>query len=274
MRRLDYIEIGETYEEISSRAAEIILAELRKKPDLLLCAAGGSTPTRAYELLVDAYHTNPRAFDSLRIVKLDEWGGIEMDDPRSCETQLQRQLIKPLGITPDRFYSLESNSKAPELDCKKRRECIASMGPIDLCILGLGMNGHIGMNEPAPALKPWTHVARLAEVSLQHPMLDISDRLLLNIPPYQRADRLQQDTTIMAHPSRPLPTYGVTLGMTEILASREVLLMVNGEKKRDAVRRLMQHEITTDFPASFLWLHSNWTFLCSRDAAAGIDGEL
>src|SRR5262245_45299162 len=268
MRRLDYIEIGETYEEISSRAAEIILAELRKKPDLLLCAAGGSTPARTYELLVEAYQNNPGTFDSLRIVKLDEWGGIEMDDPRSCETQLQRQLIKPLGVTPDRYYSLESKAKVPELDCKKRQESLATIGPIDLCILGLGMNGHIGMNEPAPALKPWTHVARLAEVSLQHPMLDISDRLLLNILPQQTTDRLQQDTVIMAHPGRALPTYGVTLGMTEILASREVLLMVNGTKKQDAVRRLMQHEISTDFPASFLWLHSNWTFLCACDADA------
>jgi len=272
MRLQDHIEIGETYEDISFRAAEIILAELRRKPDLLLCAAGGSTPARTYELLVEAYHKNPGIFDSLRIVKLDEWGGIAMDDPRSCETQLQRQLIKPLGLTPERYYSLESNAKVPELDCKRRRECLATVGPIDLCVLGLGMNGHIGMNEPAPALKPWTHVARLAEVSLQHPMLDISDRLLLNILP-QPTDRLQQDTTIIAHPSRALPTYGVTLGMTEILASCAVLLLVNGVKKRDAVERLMRHEITTDFPASFLWLHSNWTFLCARDAAAGIDRE-
>jgi 6-phosphogluconolactonase/glucosamine-6-phosphate isomerase/deaminase len=105
-------------------------------------------------------------------------------------------------------------------------------------------------------------------------MLDISDRLLLNIMPQQMTNRIEQDTAIISHPSRALPTYGVTLGMTEILASREVLLLVNGAKKRDAVKRLMQHEISTDFPASFLWLHSNWTFLCARDAAAGIDGEL
>jgi galactosamine-6-phosphate isomerase len=177
-------------------------------------------------------------------------------------------------VTPDRYYSLESNAKTPELDCKKRQESLATIGPIDLCVLGLGMNGHIGMNEPAPALKPWTHVARLADVSLQHPMLDISDRLLLNIMPQQMTNRIEQDTAIISHPSRALPTYGVTLGMTEILASREVLLLVNGAKKRDAVKRLMQHEISTDFPASFLWLHSNWTFLCARDAAAGIDGEL
>ncbi len=233
-------QIGADHESVSRQAAEKILAALHKKRDLLLCAAGGSTPSRTYELLVESYQQNPEAFQYLRIVKLDEWGGISMDDPGSCEVQLQRELLKPLGVGPERYFSLESNAASPELNCQKMRDCLAAIGPIDLCILGLGMNGHIGMNEPAAVLQPRTHVAQLTEVSLRHPMLGSS---------------------------RAVPSYGLTLGMAEILASQEILLMVTGQKKREALRRLLQREIGTDFPASFLWLHSNCSLLCDREAA-------
>ena len=105
------------------------------------------------------------------------------------------------------------------------------------------MNGHVAMNEPAASLKPASHIARLAEVTLAHPMLA---------------------------KSKSPPTYGLSLGMTEILASREILLLVNGAKKREPLRKLLRREIATEFPASFLWLHPNWTLLCDRDASAGL----
>src|SRR5262249_48201744 len=115
---------------------------------------------------------------------------------------------------------------------------------IDLCVLGLGVNGHIGMNEPAPSLQPEAHVARLAATSLRHSMLKNSRRA---------------------------PTYGLTLGMAEILSSREILLLVSGANKRQPLRRLMSRELTTEFPASFLWLHPNWILFCDHDAAQACD---
>jgi len=244
MKQKDPIQLGENYESISRQAADRILDALQEKPGLLLCAAGGSTPARAYELLVESKKRNPAAFVSLRVVKLDEWGGIAMDDPGSCETQLKKQLIDPLGVASDRYSSLESNSESPELACQKMREHLTAIGPIDLCILGLGANGHVGMNEPAAILNPSTHVATLTEVSLRHPMLKNS---------------------------RSLPAFGLTLGMGDIMSSREILLLVNGKAKREALRTLLRREIATDFPASFLWLHSNWTLLCEPDAAGGLD---
>src|SRR5437868_6036053 len=98
MKALAPLHILENHQAISLRAAEIILQRLKAKPDLLLCAPGGSTPAPAYELLAEKRKETPDAFGGLRIVKLDEWGGISMDDPGSCETQLQNQLIKPLGV--------------------------------------------------------------------------------------------------------------------------------------------------------------------------------
>jgi len=240
VKQFDPFQISQDYAAVSLRAAEMILHRVRTKPNLLLCAPGGSTPARTYEILADKRKQSPEIFKQLRIVKLDEWGGIPMNDPGSCETQLQKQLIQPLGIAPDRYFSFTSSSNLPYAEAEKMRSQFADIMPIDLCMLGLGINGHIGMNEPAPALQPWTHVAQLTEVSLKHPML--------------------------AH-SRVRPTYGITLGMAEILGSREILLLASGASKRDGLQKMIKREISTNFPASFLWLHSNWTFLCDREAA-------
>jgi galactosamine-6-phosphate isomerase len=233
-------------ESLSRQAAKRILAALAGKPDLLLCAAGGSTPLRTYQLLARHRERHPNAFRKLRVVKLDEWGGLTMGGWGTCEEQLQAHLLDPLGVSAKRYLGFRSDPPDPEQECNRVRRGLASGGPIDLCVLGLGMNGHIAMNEPAPSLQPGAHVARLADVTLLHPMLANS---------------------------RSKPTFGLTLGMAEILASRNILLLVNGANKRGPLRKFMQRQITTEFPASFLWLHSNWSLLSDRDAAEGLNTE-
>jgi len=235
--------IADDDEALSREAAQRILRALTAKPNLLLCAAGGSTPRRAYQLLVENHASNPRAFQSLRIVKLDEWGGIAMDDPGSCETQLRKLLVDPLDLSLERYFGLRSDAETPELECEKLRDRLAIDGAIDLCVLGLGTNGHLGMNEPGSSLQLGPHVAFLSEATFRHPML--------------------------AH-SHTRPTYGLTLGMGDIMASLKILLLVSGANKRDPLQRLMQRVITTQFPASFLWLHPNCYLLCDRDAAQGL----
>jgi galactosamine-6-phosphate isomerase len=236
--------IGDDYEALSRQAADRILAALADKPDLLFCAAGGSTPERAYQLLVEHHRRRPADFTALRLVQLDEWGGFPADDPGSCETQLRTTLIAPLGLAADRCFGFSSDALDPEAECARIQKRLAGEGPIDLCILGLGINGHIAMNEPASCLQPFAHVARLTEESLRHPMLANSQ------------------TT---------PTHGLTLGLAEILASREILLLVNGASKRTPLERLLKHDLSTEFPASFLWLHPNCTVLCDRAATTGLD---
>ncbi len=238
------ITVSENYEALSQRAADRIRVALARKPNLLLCAAGGGSPARTYQLLVEQQHRDPAAFAALRVVKLDEWGGLPMDDPGSCETQLRSTLLTPLAISEDRCFGFRSDAADPGAECARVRQRLAVEGAIDLCVLGLGVNGHVAMNEPAPHLPPFAHVARLSEESLRHPMLAQS--------------KIQ-------------PTHGLTLGLGEILASREILLLVSGPAKRAPLRRLLNREITTAFPASFLWLHPHWTLLCDREATAGLD---
>src|SRR4051794_14471180 len=148
------------YEEMSLRAARHLHAKLRDKPDLLLCAATGGTPTRAYELFAQSWH-HASAVSWLRVVKLDEWGGLPPDDPGTCEAYLRRHLLDPLGVTPDRYTGFRADAPDPAAECERVAAALDELGPPDLCVLGLGVNGHLGFNEPGPGLQAHPHVAKL-----------------------------------------------------------------------------------------------------------------
>jgi len=239
--------IAENYEEMSLLAAGEMAGELRAKPELLLCAATGASPTRAYELLSTKKMDEPELFRSLRIAKLDEWGQLPMEDEGSCESYLQKHLLGPLQIAPERYFGYQSQA-SPESECSRINAMLAASGAIDLCILGLGLNGHLGFNEPADALQPRAHRAELTPSSLQHSMI-------------QKA-------------KVPI-TYGLTLGMADLLQSRKIIILVNGAHKADALRQLLSRQISTHFPASFLWLHPQVICFCDRaatvDAAVAVD---
>ena len=231
------------YQALSRYAAALIHDEVRRRPHLLLCTAAGSTPTRTYVLLTEKKPTEPRLFDELRILKLDEWGGLAMDHRATCESYLQSRLIRPLRIAEERYIGFRTDCDDPQAECERVRKVLSKHLPIDLCILGLGANGHLGLNEPAESMRPFAHVATLAESSLRHPMLASAGGRV---------------------------TYGLTLGMAEIMQSQKVLLLVSGAHKRQQLRRLLKPEISSHFPASFLWLHPDVTLLYDRDSAYGL----
>jgi len=233
------IDILNTYEELSHRAKDLIIQEIKKKKNLLLCTATGGSPTDTYDLLGHEYQVQPELFAQLRIIKLDEWGGIPMDYPATCESYLQDHLIQPLQIPASRYIGFNSNPKDPLQECMNIQEKLDLEGPVDLCILGLGMNGHLAFNEPAPYLQPNCHLAELSVMSLQHPM---------------------------AAEMNVKPTYGLTLGMADILHSKMILILINGRQKRMMVSKFLSKEITSSVPASFLWLHPNVICLIEKDA--------
>ncbi len=226
------------HESLSRQAAAWLVERLRERPTALICLSAGSTPNRTYELLAEHGAAEPALVSRCRLIKLDEWSDLAMADPATCEHQLQNLLVAPLGAA-DRYVAFESRPKDPGAECARVADWLHKHGPIDLCVLGLGVNGHLGFNEPADFLKPHAHVARLSESSLTHTMLQ----------------RSQGPTT-----------FGMTLGMADLLQSREVLLLVSGSTKRDPLERLTSGRITTEFPASLLHLHPRVTML--TDAAA------
>src|SRR5262252_2076623 len=130
---------ADNHDAMSREAAQRIVTALSAKPDLLLCTAGGTTPLRTYQLLAEHHAREPELFRSLRVVKLDEWGGLKMSDAGSCESQLRKHLLEPLDLPNARYFGFTSNPTDPEAECERVRSRLKAEDPIDLCVLGLGM---------------------------------------------------------------------------------------------------------------------------------------
>jgi galactosamine-6-phosphate isomerase len=226
------------HEAVSRKAEQWLVERLTERPDALLCLATGFTPMRTYERLAVRGPTDSRLMKRVRILKLDEWGGLPMDHPASCERHLRDALVTPLRLD-DRYVGFDSKAPDPVAECARIARWLEDNGPIDVCVLGLGVNGHLGFNEPAETLRAHAHVAELSEASLSHSMI--------------------QSAGVR-------PTHGLTLGMADLLQSRHVLLLVTGERKREPLARLLSGEISTRFPASLLTLHADVQLLCDEAA--------
>ena len=224
---------------LATRAADIITDQLRAKPRLLLCAATGSTPSDTYAALTRRFAAEPSLFDQMRVIKLDEWLGMAMDDERSCEAYLRSHLIEPLGISAERYVGFRSDATDSVAECARVNRWLSLNGPIDVCVLGLGLNGHVGLNEPADQLAPHAHVVQLQLQTRNHAMLGTA---------------------------APPPTHGVTLGIEDLLEARRILLLVTGTRKRAILHRLLHEPPSPRLPASLLRKHRNMTILCDRAA--------
>jgi galactosamine-6-phosphate isomerase len=231
------------HEAVSRHAAETLVARLRENPYALLCLAAGSTPIRTYELLAEAGAKDSALFKHCRIIKLDEWGGLPPGNQATCDVQLRTALVSPLNLA-ERYVAFESNPTDPDAECARIADWLDQNGPIDISVLGLGINGHLGFTEPAEYLQPFAHVAQLSQASLSHAMLA------------QSSIR---------------PKYGLTLGMADLIQSRHIVLLVTGSTKREPLARLLTGKISTDFPASMLQLHNDVEILC--DTAAFGSGQ-
>lgn len=234
------IEVARDYEDLSRRAARDMLGEIRRKPGLLLGVATGDSPRRAYERLAASRAREPEVFRAIHVVALDEWLGLEPGHPASCEGYVRERILGPLGLGRSRYQGFRSWAEDPEAECRRMSLWLERHGPLDLCVLGLGRNGHLLMNEPAATFDPSVHVARLTPSTRRHPMMKAL---------------------------RPVPRFGFTLSLAHILQSRRILLLVSGRHKAIPLKRMLRGRVSTRCPASFLWLHPEVTVYCDRAAA-------
>jgi galactosamine-6-phosphate isomerase len=223
-----HIEYFPDEESLSQRGVNLVLEEINKKKDLLLCAATGNSPSKIYGKMIRESEKDLQLFQELRIIKLDEWWTVPANNKGTCEHYIREMLVEPLSIPDSRYISFLSDVADPGAECKRIRTALQQQGPIDLAVLGLGKNGHIGLNEPGKYLEPYCHLASLSEQSRQHGMIG------------GMAEK---------------PSHGMTLGMKEILSSRKIILIVSGEGKTGAAKILFSGIVTTECPATFLWLH-------------------
>ena len=241
MAERDYImQICNDYIALSEKASTHISDLIKKKPDAILCLPTGSTPLLAYQLLAKKYQNREFKSDKLTIVKLDEWCGLTKNHAGSCETYLQTNVLEPLEIPRSRYIAFACDPEDPQKEARTVEETLAILPPFDLIVLGLGMNGHVGLNEPGAAFIGKVHVAKLDESSQNHPMLN--------------------DT--------PGVTFGMTIGFDDILRAKEILMLVSGENKADQLRRMLQDDISPAFPATNLRMSKNLRIIADRAAAS------
>ena len=216
-------------EAMSRSAADIVLEEVRRNPELLLCTATGSSPKKLYQILAEENRQQMSLFQKVRIIPLDEWIGLPTPEG-SCHTYIDEHILRPLQIPIEHYFGFNRDAAQLEKECGRIQELLHREGPIDVCILGLGKNGHLGFNEPADVLQPHCHIASLSPQSQEHSMIENT-------------------------PSKP--TKGLTLGMQDILAAKKIILVVSGEGKEKATQRLLSGDISNDCPASWLSKHDN-----------------
>ncbi|MFL0205798.1 6-phosphogluconolactonase [Aquirufa sp. 2-AUSEE-184A6] len=225
----------ENYAALSKKAASLIVEEVKHTPDLLFCAATGGSPTGMYAEMAK----EKEIFGQMRVVKMDEWGIIPSEHPDSCETYLKKHLLGPLEIDDNRYTTFDTKSEVVEAECQRMNAFLTENGALDICILGLGKNGHIAFNEPAETLQLYFHKALLAESTIAHdPALSHGDE----------------------------PAYGLCVGMEGIMQSKKIIFLITGKGKQGAVKRIMERKIGTDCPASFLWMHPNVECLIDSSA--------
>lgn len=216
-------------EVMSQKAADIVLEKVRHKPNLVICAATGSSPKLLYQILAEEHQKQEQLFQKAQIMPLDEWIGLPSSEG-SCHAYIKRHILIPLQISEARYFDFNAKALSLEIECERMQLVLKNKGPIDLCILGLGKNGHLGFNEPAKELQPHCHVANLSLQSQEHNMIGST---------------------------KSKPTKGLTLGMQDILAARKVILVVSGKGKETVTKQLLSGDVTNDCPATWLWKHSN-----------------
>jgi glucosamine-6-phosphate deaminase len=231
----------ENYAEMSLEAGKIITDKIHNKPSLTLGLATGSTPKGVYDYLIQDHKTNGTTYKQVKSVNLDEYIGLPAKDPNSYHYFMRQNLFNHLDINEMHTHIPNGAVSDLEDECIRYEKRIKELGGIDLQILGIGQNGHIGFNEPGTPFSSRTHIVTLAQNTRE-----ANSRFFKTID--------------------EVPTQALTMGIASILESKEILLLVSGERKAEALLKFMKGEISEDFPASALNLHQNVTVIADRAA--------
>lgn len=233
--------VCENYEEMSVRAAEMVSAQVLLKPKSVLGLATGSTPIGMYENLVQRYRAGELDFSEVTTFNLDEYYPILRSNPNSYFTYMHEHLFDHVNLNPENCHILNGETNDPEGECAAFDKAIEASGGIDLQILGIGNNGHIGFNEPGSFLYTKTHKTDLTESTIQ-----------ANSRFFGGGDQ---------------PTCALTMGLSGILKAKKIVLMASGDAKKNAIRQLMSDSVETNSPATMLNVHPDVTIICDRAAA-------
>lgn len=234
------VNVYKDYEALSAATANAMSDLIQQKPTAVICIASGDSPKLACELFCKKAKEENTDISQFFFVGLDEWVGLSPDTYGSCHNDFQKRLIQPLGLSPAQYHLFDAMSNDLQNECVKMDKVIASKGGIDLMIVGIGMNGHIGFNEPGVAFNFKSHVINLDETTV-----------LVGQKYFKTKVVLQK---------------GITLGLAHLMNAKKVLLLANGERKAKVIQQAVEGAIANSFPASIIQQHKNGFVIIDKEA--------
>lgn len=236
------------YKDMSRKAANILAAQIVMKPDSVLGLATGSTPIGTYDQLVEWYEKGDLDFSDIKSVNLDEYKGLDHENDQSYYYFMHEHLFDRVNIKEENTNVPDGTKEDAQAECGRYEELIRSYGGVDLQLLGLGHNGHIGFNEPAPVFEKETHCVDLTESTIE-----ANKRFFAS--------------------AEDVPKQAYTMGIGTIMRARKILVVASGEDKADIVAKAFFGDVTPEVPASILQMHPDVIVVLDAAAASKIAEE-
>lgn len=231
------------YDDMSEKACEMITDRLKSLENPVLGLATGSTPEGLYQRIIEKYEQKEISFQNAMTFNLDEYVGLAKDDPNSYYHYMNEKLFKHIDIPKEHIHIPNGTAADLEKECNDYEQLILAQNHIDLQLLGLGVNGHIGFNEPGTPFSSRTSVVDLVESTIN-----------ANARFFDSID--------------DVPTQAISMGIKTIMESQEIILLASGESKAEAIAKLINGEVSEEFPASILKNHKRVTVIADEAALA------
>ena len=235
------------YDSLSSAAAYWVWRQIQQKPDSLICFPSGDSPTGMFKFLVQYAKEGKIDFSRAHFVGLDEWVGMDKNDEGSCSHYLHEHFFSKLKIAPTQVRFFDARAADLDEECQKMNEHIANLGGLDMMIVGIGINGHIGLNEPGTDFNTYAHHSALAPVTI-----DVAKKYFAQ---------------------QPQLTEGITLGLRHLAEARIPVLIASGTKKAGIIVQALHGPITIDVPASIFQKLPNAQILLDHGAAEKLNKQ-
>ncbi|WP_373600772.1 glucosamine-6-phosphate deaminase [Paraclostridium bifermentans] len=240
--------VCKNYDEMSKKAAQIIASQVTLKPDSVLGLATGSTPIGMYKNLVKMYNDNELDFSDIKTFNLDEYYQLPRDNDQSYYYFMHENLFNHINIKEENVNIPNGMNEDVEAECEKYDTAIKNIGGVDIQVLGIGHNAHIGFNEPASIFEKGTNLVDLKESTIQ-----------ANARFFESID--------------DVPKKAVTMGIGSIFTAKKIMLMASGEGKAEAIYNTVHGNITPEVPSSILQLHEDVVLILDEEAASKLNKE-
>ncbi len=236
------IQIFKTAEEIGVAVAKIFTDEVKNNPSCVLGLATGATPIPTYKNIIATYNEGGISFKDVKTYNLDEYCNLPKNDKNSYYTFMHEQLFNGLDILEENVHFLDGNAENHEAECKRYDNEINEAGGIDIQLLGIGNNAHIGFNEPADDFTDGSFKVQLTESTIN-------------------ANKIYFD-------ENPMPTHALTMGINQIMSAKKIILIATGPKKAEAIKNMVEGPVTAQVPASILQKHEDTLIFLDEEAAS------